>query len=203
MVPAVFEHSLVAHTAQLLGERAAVEVEVVGQLLAVERNIELGFSLSCCLAGKIGQQTSTHIFRRGAENAGRKRQVFLRGQPEHPLHQPGVPAFAAVLRVKQGKQTQKQNLAVRRRHRVHHKRLAADGVGFGEHAAGFHVAQYAAYAPEVVALDMNAAGHHDSHFVRAAARLQNYSTLLKAVEAHTAEVAEPPELLHSKPGKER
>ena len=41
MISSVCKHSLIAHTAQLLGQGAAIEIEVVCELLAVEGNIEL------------------------------------------------------------------------------------------------------------------------------------------------------------------
>ena len=62
MISSVCKHSLIAHTAQLLGQGAAIEIEVVCELLAVEGNIELIPALPCSLAGKISQQPAAHIF---------------------------------------------------------------------------------------------------------------------------------------------
>ena len=46
------QQALVPHLAQLLGEGAAVQIEVVGQLLPVERDLELQTAAAGGLCGK-------------------------------------------------------------------------------------------------------------------------------------------------------
>lgn len=108
MISSICKHSLIAHTAQLLGQGAAIEIEVVCELLAVEGNIELIPALPCSLAGKISQQPAAHIFGRCTENTGRQRQIFLRGKQKNALHQLAVPAFSCIVSVKQGEQAEKR-----------------------------------------------------------------------------------------------
>ena len=56
MIPPELDTSLVPELAQLLGHGAAVDGQVVCQLLAVEGDVELGTSLAQGLFRQVGQQ---------------------------------------------------------------------------------------------------------------------------------------------------
>ena len=157
MISSVCKHSLIAHTAQLLGQGAAIEIEVVCELLAVEGNIELIPALPCSLAGKISQQPAAHIFGRRTENTGRQRQIFLRAKQKNALHQLAVPAFSCIVSVKQGEQAEKKNFAVLRRNGIHHKRFTAERISLRKHASGFDAAQNTVCSPEIAAFNVHTA----------------------------------------------
>ena len=95
MVPAVFEHSLVAHTAQLLGERAAVEVEVVGQLLAVEGNGKFRAALAGGLKGQVGEQAAPDGLGGGVKNPPGQGQIFPGRDGQQVADQAAVVAAGA------------------------------------------------------------------------------------------------------------
>ena len=82
MVLAEGEHPFVPHPAQLLGEGAAVKVEVVSQLLAVEGKVELHAARLNGLAGQIGQQPPPHGLGGGAEDAAGEGEVLFHGDTE-------------------------------------------------------------------------------------------------------------------------
>ena len=56
------QQALVPHLAQLLGEGAAVQIEVVGQLLPVERDVKFFLSVLHSLIRQIRQQSSPDRF---------------------------------------------------------------------------------------------------------------------------------------------
>ena len=74
---AAADQPIVPHFAQLLGKCAAVQVQVVRQLLAVKRDGKMRAARPHCLRGKIGQQPPTRTFWCGAPDALGERQVFL------------------------------------------------------------------------------------------------------------------------------
>lgn len=74
---AAADQPIVPHFAQFLGKCAAVQIQVVRQLLAVKRDGKMRAARPHCLRGKIGQQPPTRTFWCGAPDTLGERQVFL------------------------------------------------------------------------------------------------------------------------------
>ena len=70
------EQPVPLHFAQLVRQGAAVRAEIIGKLLAVERDIERIAAVLHGLRGQIGQQPAAQGFRRCVEEFARQGQVF-------------------------------------------------------------------------------------------------------------------------------
>ena len=172
MVLFKFQQAFVPHPAQLLGEGAAVKVEVIGHLLAVEGNLELRAVGFCRLRGKVGQQPSPHRLGRGAEDTLGKAQVLAHGNGQQIVQQRaaypgGHPAVGERTRV------QEQHFAVLGGNGVHHQSIAAEGVGLGKGLPGIHTAQDAFGAPEVEVFDVDGAFDHHADLLHPASGAEN------------------------------
>ena len=144
--------------AQLLGEGAAVQIEVVGQLLPVEWDLELQTAAAGGLCGKVGQQTAPHGLGGGAEDALRKAQVFAHGHREQVAQQLFV--HRAGRTAGKGGNVYEQHFAFLGGHGVHHHHVAAQRVGLGKGLPGRNAAQDALTAPQVEIFDVDGAAQH-------------------------------------------
>ena len=172
MVLAEGEQPFVPHPAQLLGEGAAVKVEVVGQLLAVEGKVELHAARLNGLAGQVGQQPPPHGLGGGAEDAAGEGKVLFHGDTEQVPQQAVLPAVFGVGAGK-GSRVQKQHLAVCRREDIHHQRLPAERIGLGKGLPLAHLAEDAFAAPEVDALDVDGTPQHDADLMHGVAGVED------------------------------
>ena len=77
MIFVKFQDSIVPHSSQFLGQGAAVQIQIIGQLLAVKWNVKGRTSGFQRLAGKINQKPFPDGFRRSTENPAGENQIFL------------------------------------------------------------------------------------------------------------------------------
>lgn len=69
MIPLRLNQSLSLHFPQFIGHCAAVYAQVIGQLLAVERDHEVAALLAAGLEGQVGHQAAADGFGGGVEYA--------------------------------------------------------------------------------------------------------------------------------------
>lgn len=173
------DEALRTHPAQLGGKRAAVHAKVIRQLLAVEGNGEAAAVFPQRLGGKVGQQPSADGFGRGVENTAGEREVLLRCHGQQVADERRMVGAGGGTGAQQARRIQKQHLGALGRHGVHHQRFARQtGIGFGKNLPGAHMAQNAPAAPDVHALDVDAAGEHQAQRFHGVPRMANDAVLL-------------------------
>ena len=178
------QQALVPHLAQLLGEGAAVQIEVVGQLLPVERDLELQTAAAGGLCGKVGQQTAPHGLGGGAEDALRKAQVFAHGHREQVAQQLFV--HRAGCAAGKGGNVHEQHFALFGGHGVHHHHVAAQRVGLGKGLPGRNAAQDALTAPQVEIFDVDGAAQHHAQSMHLLSGMKNDGVPGVALRAQAA-----------------
>ena len=79
--PAAGQQAVPLHFGQLIGQRAAFHIQIIGKLLAVERDREAAAPRPPRLLAKVGQQPRTNGARAGVQAAPGKRQIFMCQRP--------------------------------------------------------------------------------------------------------------------------
>ena len=167
MVFAEGDQPVALHFTQLGRQRAAVCVQVIRELLAVERDVERIAAALHRLRGQVGQQPPAQRLGRGMEDLARQGQVFARGDVQQAAQQRIVVFVFARGGRKQLRRGQEQHLARLGGDRAdHHRRVRHAGVDLREHRARGEVVEDGFVAPCVVALNGDAAGQHDAQRVR-------------------------------------
>ena len=178
MVLFKFQQAFVPHFAQLFGEGAAVQVEVIGHLLAVEGHVELQPARLCRLRGKVGQQAAAYRFGCGAEDALGKAQALAHGNGQQVAQQ-SIPHSGGHSGVGKDTGAQQQHGAVLGGNGIHHQCVAAEGIGLGEGLPGGNAAQDAFGTPEIEVLDVDGALHHHADLLHPAPGAENDGVLCK------------------------
>ena len=91
-----FEDSLFLHFSEFFGEGAPVEVQVVGEALAVEgdrKGVGAGFGR---LRGEVDQHALADRLWCSAENAFGEGKIFLHGDAEHVTAKLGLPCIITI-----------------------------------------------------------------------------------------------------------
>lgn len=91
-----FEDSLFLHFSEFFGEGAPVEVQVVGEALAVEgdrKGVGAGFGR---LRGEVDQHALADRLWCSAENAVGEGKIFLHGDAEHVTAKLGLPCIITI-----------------------------------------------------------------------------------------------------------
>lgn len=168
---------LIAHFAKLFGERAAVEVEIIGEGLTVEGDRKGTAPGLSRLVREVEQQPTPDGLGAGAEDALRQGKVFVEGDVEKIVVQHLLPAALRVGCAEQAVEVEEQHLRVLVGDGVYHHRLGTIGVGLGEDLPGRDVAQDTLVAPEVDVLDVDTAGQNDAQLMHRFAGAENRLTL--------------------------
>ena len=161
-----------------VGMGAAVQIEVVGHLLAVEGHLELHPAAACCLCGKIGQQPSAHSLGRCAEDALRKAEVLAHGHRQQAAQQIVLQRWLDP-HIGKGGSVQEQYFAMFGRNSIHHQGLAAKGVGLGKGLPGTYAAQDAFGAPEIQIFNVHGTTQHNADLPHAASGAEDDLVLCK------------------------
>lgn len=123
-----FENPFFLHFPKLFGERTPVEVQVIGEALAVERDGDGVGSLFGGLRGKIDEDALADRFRSGAEDAVGESEIFLHGDAEHVIAKRGLPGCIGVGGLIEGSEIEEQNHRGFRCRDIYHHRLAAERI---------------------------------------------------------------------------
>lgn len=164
MVAVNGDDAIPLHLAQLVGHSAAVNAQVIRQLLTVEGDIECPAAVLCCLKGQIAEQPAPDALGAGVQDAPGQAQAFPGGDGEHIADQPVMEAAGVGADGEHALGVQKQ---YRRRlcgNGADHQLFAGQaGVVFRKDLPCAYLIQNAAVAPDIIILDGYAAGEHHAH----------------------------------------
>ena len=131
-----FEDSLFLHFSEFFGKGAPVEVQVVGEALAVEgdrKGVGAGFGR---LRGEVDQHALADRLWCGAENAVGEGKIFLHGDAEHVTAKLGLPCIITIGGLVEVSKIEKENRRGFGCRDIHHHRLPTEGIRFGKYLAG-------------------------------------------------------------------
>lgn len=186
------QQTLAAHAAELRGKRAAVHAEVIGELLAVERDRKAVAARADRLHREVGEQAAADRFRRGVEDAPGKREILLRADEQKVADELRVAGAGLRAGRKQVRRVQEKRRRILCRDDVHHQRLIRHaGVRLRENLPRPHAVQNALAAPCVVALDVHAAREDEPDRLGAVAGAAEHRALF-VLPPHGSEAAEQP-----------
>lgn len=164
MIPLHLHNPIPLHLAQLVRHGAAVNAQVIRQLLAVEGDIERPAAVLGRLKRQVAEQPTPDALGAGVHDAPGQAQAFSGGNGEHIADQPVMEATGVGADGEHAIGAQKQHLCWLSSHRADHQPLAGQaGVVFRKDLPCAHPIQNAAVAPEIIILDGYAAGEHHAH----------------------------------------
>ena len=178
VVPVRLQKPLPAHFAQFIGQGAAVHIQVVGQLLAAEGDVEFQPALLGRLEGEIGEKPAPDGFGGGVEDAPGEGQIFVGGNGQQIGHQTAVMGALTEALVEHPSHIQPQNLRRLRGHHAHHHGLLGQGgVGLSKDVSRTQMVQHTLVAPYVVALHRHPAGQKQPHGPGGLPGMENHAAL--------------------------
>ena len=152
------DETVFLHFAELVAHRAAVDIQIVGELLAVEGDLKFAAAPLDRFVGQEGQQAAADRLGTRQDTPAREVQILARGDEEQIADQLVVEAAGILTDMQHAGDIQKQNFGVLGGdHAVHQRFPRHAGVGFREHLPGVDMIENAFVAPDVVDLDGNAA----------------------------------------------
>lgn len=131
-----FEDSLFLHFSEFFGEGAPVQVQVVGEALAVEgdrKGVGAGFGR---LRGEVDQHALADRLWCSAENAVGEGKIFLHGDAEHVTAKLGLPWIITIGGLVEVSKIEKENRRGFGCCDIHHHRLPTEGIRLGKYLAG-------------------------------------------------------------------
>lgn len=131
-----FEDFLFLHFSEFFGEGAPVEVQVVGEALAVEgdrKGVGAGFGR---LRGEVDQHALADRLWCSAENAVGEGKIFLHGDAEHVTAKLGLPCIITIGGLVEVSKIEKENRRGFGCRDIHHHRLPTEGIRLGKYLAG-------------------------------------------------------------------
>ena len=147
-----------AHFTELVGEGTAVEVEIVGQLLAVEGDVEFRTSFLAGLGLEVGEDPAADVFGGGVEAAIGQLQILTPGYKEQVGDKGWIPCGFLNSGGLHLAQTQKKNSAVAAGNDIYHQRFVLEqGIGFCKDLVGTDMGEDVAVSLVIDALDADAA----------------------------------------------
>ena len=94
------QEAVLLHFPQLVGKSAAIDAQVIRQLLPVERNREIQAFVPRGLIGQVGNQAPPDGLGRGMENPAGQIQVFLGGYRQQVADERRMVALGQVCRIR-------------------------------------------------------------------------------------------------------
>ena len=162
----VAQNTFPLHLAQFIGHGAAVNAQIVGKLLPVEGDRKAVAAAAFGLLRKIGEQPAPNGFGRGVQTAAGKSEVFLGRDLQEVLNQFVVVGAGALTGGDQLPCVQEQNAALLAGDYGHHQRLSRDaGIGLRKKLARIHMTENGLVSPQIVDLNVDAAGKHQPHIL--------------------------------------